>query len=95
MCLPFDRVLLLQPTVVELANFELFSSGPRDVRVSSSERYPTAEWTVLGELLAEDRRDVQRFVLANNRIYAKYIKVRPDAIGFRRGSCRGSCFFVL
>lgn len=65
----------IQPTKVELANFELFSSGPREVRVSGSERYPTTDWTPLGEFVAQDARSIQSFPVLGSRSYAKFMKV--------------------
>ena len=44
---------------VELANFELFSSTPKDVRVSLAGTYPAKEWELFGVFEAEDSRDVQ------------------------------------
>lgn len=37
-------------------------------------RYPTSEWTLIGELRASDVRTVQAFPLTET-VYAKYIKV--------------------
>lgn len=65
----------VQPTVIELANFELFSSGPRDFRLLASERYPSNEWVSLGEFVAEDTRNVQRFPILAARVYAKFIRL--------------------
>ncbi|VDK42788.1 unnamed protein product [Anisakis simplex] len=61
-------------TAIELANFELFSSGPERVRISLSERYPTNEWNVLDEITAADSRDIQRFPINANG-YAKFIRI--------------------
>ncbi|VDM44400.1 unnamed protein product [Toxocara canis] len=63
------------PTAIELANFELFSSGPQKVLVSASERYPSNEWITLGEFIAEDSREIQRFAIAVTRLYVKFIRV--------------------
>ena len=52
---------------VELANFELFSSTPKDVRVSLAGTYPAKEWELFGVFEAEDSRDVQaRLSFCNN-----------------------------
>jgi hypothetical protein len=66
----------IQPTKIELANFELFSSGPKDVRVSGSERYPTTDWTLLGEFVGQDSRQIQSFPVPGSRSYAKFLKVQ-------------------
>lgn len=63
------------PTRFELANFELFSSSPKDFRVWSSERYPSPEWNLLGEWTAADKREIQEFEISS-RAYAKVLKVR-------------------
>ncbi|KAI6230325.1 SUN domain-containing ossification factor [Aphelenchoides fujianensis] len=65
----------IQPTLLELANFELFSSGPRDFALSVSERYPTLEWTPVGQFVAEDTREPQTFSFASPGIYAKFIRL--------------------
>ncbi|KAI6204900.1 SUN domain-containing protein [Aphelenchoides besseyi] len=65
----------IQPTLLELANFELFSSGPRDFRLSVSERYPTHEWIPVGQFVAEDTREGQTFSFASPGIYTKFIKL--------------------
>lgn len=64
----------VQITRLDLANFELFSSSPKDFRVFVSERYPAAEWTFLGSWTAEDQRKIQNFPV-ERRVYAKYVKV--------------------
>uniref|UniRef100_F1KSQ3 Protein osteopotentia n=1 Tax=Ascaris suum TaxID=6253 RepID=F1KSQ3_ASCSU len=64
------------PKAIELANFELFSSGPQKVRVSASERYPSNEWITLEEFVAEDSRNVQRFPITTDvNLYVKFIRV--------------------
>uniref|UniRef100_A0A915BH74 SUN domain-containing protein n=1 Tax=Parascaris univalens TaxID=6257 RepID=A0A915BH74_PARUN len=64
------------PKAIELANFELFSSGPQKVRVSASERYPSNDWITLEEFVAEDSRNVQRFPITTDiNLYVKFIRV--------------------
>lgn len=60
---------------MEIANFELFSSSPKEIRFSVSERYPTLEWTILGEFVAQDNRDFQKFPTLSYGSYAKFVKV--------------------
>ena len=59
---------------VELANFELFSSTPKDVRVSLAGTYPAKEWELFGVFEAEDSRDVQAFV-NDAGVFGKYVRV--------------------
>ncbi|CAD5230857.1 unnamed protein product [Bursaphelenchus okinawaensis] len=65
----------IQPTLLEIANFELFSSGPREIQLSIAERYPTIDWHVVGRFTAEDTREMQSFNFEPNGIYAKFIKL--------------------
>uniref|UniRef100_A0A0N4U6C7 SUN domain-containing protein n=1 Tax=Dracunculus medinensis TaxID=318479 RepID=A0A0N4U6C7_DRAME len=65
----------IQPTFIVLANFELFSSGPREIRLSASERYPTNDWIILADIIAENSREIQQFPISANGIYAKFIRV--------------------
>ncbi|KAL1244604.1 SUN domain-containing ossification factor [Trichinella spiralis] len=64
----------VQISAVEIANFELFSSSPKQFRLWVSERYPTVEWNLVGEWTAQDAREVQRFQIPLKQ-YAKYIRV--------------------
>ncbi|XP_014218675.1 SUN domain-containing ossification factor [Copidosoma floridanum] len=59
---------------VPATNFELFSSSPKDLSVYVSDRFPTRDWTLVGQFTARDERDVQSFVL-EPRLFGKYIKV--------------------
>uniref|UniRef100_A0A915L981 SUN domain-containing protein n=1 Tax=Romanomermis culicivorax TaxID=13658 RepID=A0A915L981_ROMCU len=59
----------------ELANFELFSSNFKDFRLYAAERYPSPDWLFLGQFKAQDSRQIHRFAIDNQKIYAKYIKV--------------------
>lgn len=63
---------------MEIANFELFSSGPREILLSVAERYPTVDWHVVGRFSAEDTREMQSFHFAPSGVYAKFIKVSND-----------------
>ncbi|EEC01196.1 hypothetical protein IscW_ISCW000835 [Ixodes scapularis] len=65
---------MIQVSQVDLANFELFSSMPKEFAVSVSDRYPTREWTSLGTFTALDQKAVQSFKL-QSEAYGKYIKV--------------------
>ncbi|VDM75440.1 unnamed protein product [Strongylus vulgaris] len=65
----------IQPRSVEIANYELFSSGPRNIRLWSAERFPNGEWRLLSELTALDSRQIQQFPIPFTGAYAKFIKV--------------------
>ncbi|XP_062850457.1 SUN domain-containing ossification factor-like [Trichomycterus rosablanca] len=64
----------IQLKQLDIANFELFSSTPKDFLVSISDRYPTNKWAKLGTFHARDERTVQSFPL-DEHLYAKYVKV--------------------
>ncbi|XP_053485766.1 SUN domain-containing ossification factor isoform X2 [Ictalurus furcatus] len=64
----------IQVKQLDIANFELFSSTPKDFLVSISDRYPTNKWAKLGTFHARDERTVQSFPL-DEHLYAKYVKV--------------------
>ena len=64
----------IQPTLIELANLELFSSGPKEFKAFGSERFPSNDWTPLGKWNAEDVRSIQRFHV-DKRSYVKFLKV--------------------
>ncbi|KAK7889325.1 hypothetical protein WMY93_024885 [Mugilogobius chulae] len=64
----------IQVKQLDIANFELFSSTPKDFLVSLSDRYPTNKWVKLGTFHAHDKRTVQSFPL-DEQLYAKYVKV--------------------
>ncbi len=70
----------IQPSALQLANFELFSSSPRQFTLWGSERFPKAEWTPLGQFEAQDLRQIQRFPIPEQmRTYVKFVKVRLAA----------------
>ncbi|XP_068196500.1 SUN domain-containing ossification factor-like isoform X2 [Antennarius striatus] len=64
----------VQVKQLDIANFELFSSSPKDFLVSISDRYPTNKWLKLGTFHARDERTVQSFPL-DEHLYAKYVKM--------------------
>lgn len=65
---------MIQVSQVDIANFELFSSMPKEFAVMMSDRYPTRDWTPLGTFTAQDHKVVQSFGL-HSEAYGKYIKV--------------------
>uniref|UniRef100_A0A671NKV1 SUN domain-containing ossification factor-like n=1 Tax=Sinocyclocheilus anshuiensis TaxID=1608454 RepID=A0A671NKV1_9TELE len=64
----------IQVKQLDIANFEIFSSNPKDFLVSISDRYPNKKWVKLGTFHARDERTVQSFPL-DEHLFAKYIKV--------------------
>ncbi|XP_012871175.1 PREDICTED: SUN domain-containing ossification factor [Dipodomys ordii] len=64
----------IQVKQLDIANYELFSSTPKDFLVSISDRYPTSKWIKLGTFHGRDERNVQSFPL-DEQMYAKYVKV--------------------
>ncbi|XP_066547981.1 SUN domain-containing ossification factor isoform X2 [Amia ocellicauda] len=64
----------IQVKQLDIANFELFSSTPKDFLVSISDRYPTNKWIKLGTFHAREERTVQSFPL-DEQLYAKYVKM--------------------
>ncbi|XP_018116536.1 SUN domain-containing ossification factor isoform X2 [Xenopus laevis] len=64
----------IQVKQLDIANYELFSSTPKDFLVSISDRYPTNKWVKLGTFHARDERNVQSFPL-DEQMYAKYVKM--------------------
>lgn len=62
---------------IELANFELFSSTPKEFSVYVASRLNARVWTEIAKLVAEDVRVLQPFILntTDNNEFNKYIKV--------------------
>lgn len=64
----------IQAERIDFANFELFSSSPKNFSVSISNRFPTREWSNVGRFVALDERDVQSFNL-EPILFGKYVRV--------------------
>lgn len=64
----------VQAKKIDLANFELFSSSPKDFTVSISDRFPTRDWSLVGQFTAKDERDIQSFDLYPH-LFGRYMKV--------------------
>lgn len=71
---------------VDIANFELFSSSPKDFRVYISDRYPTRDWAPIGLFTAADERSIQSFPL-ERQLFGKFVKVRIPKFKL-------NCFFI-
>jgi hypothetical protein len=61
---------------IEIANFELYSSGPKEFNVWLGNVYPgrDKDWSLFGHFEAEDTRSIQTFV-TNQEVFGKYVKV--------------------
>ncbi|XP_050592308.1 SUN domain-containing ossification factor isoform X3 [Bombus affinis] len=64
----------IQAKKIELANFELFSSSPKDFSVYISDRFPTRDWSPVGQFTAKNVKDIQSFALEPH-LFGKFIKV--------------------
>ncbi|XP_063233636.1 SUN domain-containing ossification factor isoform X2 [Bacillus rossius redtenbacheri] len=64
----------VQAKKIDLANFELFSSSPKEFSVFVSDRYPSRDWQSVGHFTALDERNVQSFDL-HPHLFGKYIRV--------------------
>ena len=84
----------IQPTSVELANFELFSSSVKEFRILASSRYPTVEWTNLGEFVAQDTREVQSFEIPSHNTYTKFLRLELISHYGKEHYCTLSAFRV-
>ncbi|EFJ28523.1 hypothetical protein SELMODRAFT_441228 [Selaginella moellendorffii] len=74
----FVVVELSEETLVDtivIANYELYSSNPRELELLGSLMFPTEEWKLLGKFEAENVRQPQRFVLPKPE-WARYLKLR-------------------
>jgi hypothetical protein len=72
---------------VELANFELFSSSPKDIRISMSNVFPgrDKDWILYGQFEANEDRTVQSFI-SNEGVFGKFVKV---PFIYYEGTCIG------
>lgn len=64
----------VQAKKIDFANFELFSSSPKEFSVSISDRFPTRDWSLVGQFTAKDERDIQSFDLYPH-LFGRYMKV--------------------
>lgn len=75
----FVVVELCQDILVEevvLANFEFFSSTFRKIKIYVSDTFPAKNgWKNLGEFEAQNTRNIQKFIIENPQIWARYLKV--------------------
>lgn len=64
----------IQAEIIDLANFELFSSSPKNFSVAVSNRFPTRDWSQVGKFEAQDERNIQSFDLYPH-MFGKYVRV--------------------
>lgn len=64
----------VQPSRIEIANYELFSSTFKDFIVYFSDVYPASDWKLLGQYTASDSRVLQAFDLKQVG-FGKYIRI--------------------
>ena len=69
----------IQVSSLELANFELYSSTPKDLIIYGSQNYPTREWISLGTYTASDERNLQHFDVKDQVDFMKYIKIEMQS----------------
>lgn len=84
----------VQAQKVELANFELFSSSPRNFTVAVSKRFPTRDWSNVGRFTAEDKRTVQTFEL-HPHLFGKFVRVDIHSHYSKEHFCPISLFRVF
>ncbi|RUS80522.1 hypothetical protein EGW08_011706, partial [Elysia chlorotica] len=65
----------LQIHKVELGTLELFSSPPKSFRVASSQRFPTKDWTQIGQFEMTGDRSVQAFHTQVRDEFVKFVRV--------------------
>lgn len=64
----------IQAEMIDLANFELFSSSPKNFSIGVANRFPTRDWSQVGKFNAQDARDIQSFDL-DPHLFGKYVRV--------------------
>lgn len=63
----------IQAKKIEIGNFELFSSTPKEFTISVSDRYSSREWAVVGQFTSADERKLQAFDLQPH-LFGRFIK---------------------
>ncbi|XP_024531221.1 SUN domain-containing protein 4 [Selaginella moellendorffii] len=74
----FVMVELAEEILVEtfvIANYELYSSNPRELELLGSLSYPTSGWRLLGKFEARNVGQPQRFILSKPE-WARYLQLR-------------------
>ncbi|XP_060858327.1 uncharacterized protein LOC132935729 [Metopolophium dirhodum] len=84
----------IQVKKIEIANFELFSSTPKEFSVYVASRLNARVWTPIANLVAEDVRILQGFILntTDENEFNKYIKVEINSHYGKEHYCPISVF---
>ena len=64
----------IQATQIDIANYELYSSTPKDLTVYFSDTYPASDWKPIGHFTLSDTRTLQSFDLEQVG-FGKFIRV--------------------
>lgn len=62
----------IQAKKIELANFELFSSSPKDFSVYISDRFPTRDWSPVGQFTAKKCKRYPKFCFTTTSFWKIY-----------------------
>ncbi|XP_052853475.1 SUN domain-containing ossification factor isoform X1 [Drosophila gunungcola] len=84
----------IQAQKVDVANFELFSSSPKNFTVAVSKRFPTRDWSNVGRFAAEDKRTIQTFEL-HPHLFGKFVRVEITSHYANEHFCPLSLFRVF
>ncbi|EDW90968.2 uncharacterized protein LOC6530329 isoform X1 [Drosophila yakuba] len=84
----------IQAQKVDVANYELFSSSPKNFTVAVSKRFPTRDWSNVGRFAAEDKRTIQTFDL-HPHLFGKFVRVEITSHYANEHFCPLSLFRVF
>ncbi|XP_016976011.1 uncharacterized protein LOC108042307 isoform X2 [Drosophila rhopaloa] len=84
----------IQAQKVDVANYELFSSSPKNFTVAVSKRFPTRDWSNVGRFAAEDKRTIQTFEL-HPHLFGKFVRVEITSHYANEHFCPLSLFRVF
>jgi len=66
----------IKPQTLVIANYEIFSSGTKQLQVLGSKEYPVESWTLLGNLVAEEKLGEQIFDINKANEWVRFVKIR-------------------
>ncbi|XP_016963874.1 uncharacterized protein LOC108033782 isoform X2 [Drosophila biarmipes] len=84
----------IQAQKVDVANYELFSSSPKNFTVAVSKRFPSRDWSNVGRFAAEDKRTIQTFDL-HPHLFGKFVRVEITSHYNNEHFCPLSLFRVF
>lgn len=84
----------IQAKRIEIGNFELFSSSPKEFTVLIGDRFPNRDWSVVGQFSAKDERAVQSFDLQPH-LFGRYVKVEVKSYHGSHHFCTITLFRVF